>query len=231
MRLTQGDYARETAYSTDPVDAAVAYAEAGAPWVHVVDLDAARTGEPVNREVVGAIAEALRGRAAVQCGGGVRDRRAAEALVSRGVARVVVGTIAVERPEVVRELAADIPLAVSLDSRAGEVAVRGWTEGSGVTVADMAARLARDGVAAVVVTAIERDGMLGGPDLAGLGSVLDATSVDVIASGGVGSLAHVADLARLRGPASGRTLAGAIVGKALWERRFKVEEAIAACAP
>lgn len=230
VRLTQGDYDRETAYSTDPVEAALAYAEAGARWVHVVDLDAARTGDPVNRDTVGAIARALEGRAAVQCGGGVRDRASAEALVATGVTRVVVGTIAVERPDVVRDMARDLPVAVSLDSWAGEVAVRGWTRGSGVTVAEMAARLSDDGVAAVVVTAIERDGMLDGPDVAGLASVLDATGIAVIASGGVGSLGDLAGLAQLEGPQRGRRLSGAIVGKALWEGRFAVEEAIAACA-
>lgn len=231
VRLTQGDYGRETAYDADPVAAALAYADAGARWVHVVDLDAARSGEPENRAVVGAIAAALAGRASVQCGGGVRTPGAAEALVALGVARVVVGTIAVEQPEVVRELARTVAVAVSLDSWAGEVAVRGWTERSGVRVADLASRLAGDGVVAVVVTAIERDGMLGGPDLDGLAAVLDATPLDVIASGGVGTLDDLRALAGLRGPGSGRRLAGAIVGKALWEGRFGAREAVAACAP
>lgn len=229
VRLTQGDYDRETAYATSPVAAAEAAVAAGARWVHVVDLDAARTGEAHNGDLVRAIAAAVAGRAWVQAGGGVRRLAAAEALVTGGVERVVVGTVAVEQPDVVRELVgAGIRLAVSLDARAGEVAVRGWTAGSGVRVTDLAARLGGDGVEALVVTAIERDGMLGGPDLDGLAAVLAATSLHVIASGGVGSLDDLRALAALE--AGGRRLAGAIVGKALWEGRFGVEEAVAACA-
>lgn len=228
VRLTQGDYDRETSYGTDPVAAAQAYAAAGAEWIHVVDLDAARTGGSENRTTVAAIAAAVAGRAKVQVGGGVRTRAAAEALVGAGVARVVVGTAAMEQPALVADLAADLPVAVSLDSRNGEVAVRGWTEGSGRRVADVAGAFDQAGVQALVVTEISRDGMLGGPDLEGLAAILAATRLEVIASGGVGSLDDLRALARLR--AGDRVLAGAIVGKALWEGRFGVGEAIAACA-
>src|SRR4051812_43167869 len=129
VRLYQGDYGRETAYGTDPVATALGFAIAGARWVHVVDLDAARTGTPENRPVVGAIATALRAHdVAVQSGGGVRDRAAAEALLGVGVRRVVIGTAALERPDLVRQLAADHEVAVALDLRGREVAVRGWVE-------------------------------------------------------------------------------------------------------
>ena len=226
VRLVQGDYARETVYGDDPVAVAEGFVAAGAAWVHVVDLDAARTGEPANRDVVAAIAAAV--SVPVQTGGGVRDEASAEALLGAGVARVVVGTAASERPDLVRRLAARHPgrVAVGLDHRGGEVRVRGWTEGSGTTVADALARFADAGAAAFVVTDVGRDGTLGGPDLEGLARVLAATDVDVVASGGVATLDDLRALADLR--SGDRRLAGAIVGKALYEGRFTVEEAVGA---
>ena len=231
MRLWQGDYSSETVYGTDPVSVARAFAAAGVRWVHVVDLDAARTGTPENREAVAAIAAAVGPDVAVQAGGGVRDQASAEALWAAGVTRVVLGTAAVENPALVRELAADHPVAVGLDVRGGEVAVRGWTEGSGRSLADVLGGLGDAGVAAVVVTEIGRDGTLGGPDVELFAGVLDATAAtgtDVVASGGVGSLADLEALASLE--AGGRRLAGAIVGKALHDGVFTVGEAVAACA-
>lgn len=223
VRLLEGDYDRETAYDDDPVAVAKGFEAAGAPWVHVVDLDAARTGRPENRDVVAAIAGAV--DVPVQAGGGVRDEAAAEALFEAGVRRVVLGTAAVEQPELVASLASAHPggVAVGLDARSGELAVRGWTDRAGLTVADLVHRFTASGVAAFVVTEISRDGMLTGPDLVGLADVLAATDVDVIASGGVGTLDHLRALAALR-PAP----AGVIVGKALYEARFTVEEALAA---
>jgi len=230
VRLYQGDYDRETAYGTDPVAVAQAFAAAGASWVHVVDLDAARTGVAENREVVGEIARAVAPGTAVQAGGGIRDHAAAEALCAAGVTRVVLGTAAVENPTLVRELAAEHPVAVGLDVRGGEVAVRGWTEGSGRTLGDVLAGYADAGVDAVVVTEIGRDGTLAGPDLELFATVLEAPGgIDVIASGGVGTLAHIEALASLT--AGGRRLAGAIVGKALHDGAFTVGEAVAACRP
>jgi len=228
VRLYQGDYDRETAYGTDPVSVAQAFAAAGATWIHVVDLDAARTGVAENRAVVGEIARAVAPGTAVQAGGGVRDHAAAEVLWSAGVTRVVLGTAAVENPTLVRELAAEHPVAVGLDIRAGEVAVRGWTEGSGRTLGDVLAGYADAGVGAVVVTEIDLDGTLAGPDLELFATVLEAPGgIDVIASGGVGTLAHIEALASLT--AGGRRLAGAIVGKALHDGAFGVGEAVAAC--
>jgi len=228
VRLYQGDYDRETAYGTDPVAVAQAFAAAGASWVHVVDLDAARTGVAENREVVGQIARAVAPGTAVQAGGGIRDHAAAEALWAAGVTRVVLGTAAVENPTLVRELAAEHPVAVGLDIRGGEVAVRGWTEGSGRTLGDVLAGYADAGVDAVVVTEIGLDGTLAGPDLELFATVLEAPGgIDVIASGGVGTLAHIEALASLT--AGGRRLAGAIVGKALHDGAFTVGEAVAAC--
>ncbi len=229
MRLFQGDYNRETVYGTDPVAVAKAFADAGVRWLHVVDLDAARTGVPENRQAVAAIAQAVAPDVAVQAGGGIRDQASAEALWASGVARIVLGTAAVENPVLVGDLAAEHPVAVGLDVRGGEVAVRGWTEGSGRSLDDVLDDFAGAGVQAVVVTEIGRDGTLAGPDLELFAQVLDRNpGLDVIASGGVGSLANLEALASLE--AGGRRLAGAIVGKALHDGVFTVKEAVAACA-
>jgi phosphoribosylformimino-5-aminoimidazole carboxamide ribotide isomerase len=225
VRLYQGDYSQETVYGTDPVAVARSFASAGARWIHVVDLDAARSGVAENRGVVASIAGAVHPSVAVQSGGGVRAADAAEALMSAGVARVVLGTAALESPELVAELASRMPVAVGLDVRGREVAIRGWTAGSGADVLDVVRRFEDVGVEAVIVTQIARDGTLSGPDVDGLSSVLEATSLAVIASGGVGTLADLETLASLS--AAGRTLAGAIVGKALYEHRFTLEQALA----
>ena len=224
VRLYQGDYGRETVYGDDPVSQAQAFAAAGAPWIHVVDLDAARTGEPVNRPLVAAIAGGV--EVPVQAGGGVRDDAAADALLEAGVRRVVVGTAALDDPAWVRRLAARHPgqVAVGLDARGRDVAVRGWVEGSGHDLVDVARRFGDAGLAALVVTEIGRDGTLTGPALDQLADVLAATDVDVVASGGVGSLADLRALAALE--ADGRRPAGVIVGRALYEGAFRLSDAL-----
>jgi phosphoribosylformimino-5-aminoimidazole carboxamide ribotide isomerase len=229
VRLRQGDYTAETVYGDDPVALAQSFALAGAAWIHMVDLDAARTGEPTNRAAIAAVAASVDAR--VQAGGGVRDEAAAAALLDAGVARVVLGTAAMADPALVARLASRHPgrVAVGLDTRGGEVAVRGWTEGAGVRLLDAVRRFEGMGVAALVVTEIERDGTLAGPDLEGLASVLAASELDVVASGGVGSLDDLRALSAVT--VDGRRLAGAIVGKALYEGAFTVEEALAAAAP
>ncbi len=221
VRLYQGDYGRETVYGDDPVAQALAFEADGAAWIHVVDLDAARTGDPLNRPIVAAIAAAV--SVPVQTGGGVRDEAAADALIDVGVSRVVLGTAALEQPELVRRLAARMPVAVGLDAHGRDVAVRGWEQKSGRDLIDVARSFADAGVAALVVTEIGRDGTLEGPDLEGLAAVLGASDVDLIASGGVGSLDDLAALAGLE--VDGRHLAGAIVGRALYEGSFTLTEA------
>jgi phosphoribosylformimino-5-aminoimidazole carboxamide ribotide isomerase len=218
VRLHQGDFDKETVYDDDPVAVARSFEQAGARWIHVVDLDAARrTGD--NRSAVIEIARAV--AIPVQTGGGVRDG----SLLDAGVARVVMGSAAIEDPDLVRRVADAHPdrVAVGLDHWDGEVRVRGWEAGSGRRLLDVAGELAFPGVAAFVVTDISRDATLVGPDLDGLRSVNDATSVPVIASGGVGSLADLVALRQLG-------VAGAIVGKAIYEGRFRVDEAVLACA-
>jgi len=232
VRLVQGDFGRVRAYG-DPVALARSYAAGGARWIHVVDLDAARTGEPVNRDLVLQIAAAV--DVEVQAGGGVRDTPDAAALLDHGVQRVVVGTAALESPALMESLAERYPhrVAVGLDhrGRGAELAVRGWEHPSATTLEAALDRVAKLDLGAVVVTAIDRDGMLGGPDLVGLSAALDLTAHPVVASGGVRSPADLAALAALESPGRHRRLAGAIVGTALVEGAMTVEEAIAACAP
>jgi phosphoribosylformimino-5-aminoimidazole carboxamide ribotide isomerase len=224
VRLHLGDYASETVYGHDPAAVAAGFAEAGARWIHVVDLDAARTGEATNRAAIGAIAAAVEGRARVQSGGGVRSEDAAQALADVGVSRVIIGTAAMEDPALVARIAARQPAAVGLDGRSGEVAVRGWLKGAGASVLDVLPRFADIGLDVVIITEITRDGTLAGPDLDGLLAALERTSLPIIASGGVGTLADVAALAEMS--CGTRRLGGVITGKALYEGRFTVEEAI-----
>lgn len=235
VRLVQGDYTRETVYGDDPVAVAQSFVDAGAVWVHTVDLDAARTGDPINRQVIAAIAQIVSvAGGQVQAGGGVRDIASVEALLAAGVARVVIGTAAVEDPAFVAAAAAAHPgaVAVGLDARlradgSYEVAVRGWTEGSGLELYELLSRFEDLGVAATVITEIGRDGMLSGPDFEGLRTALATTTIDVIASGGVSS---INDLHALRALTfDGRTLAGAIAGKAIYEGRFTAAEGVHAC--
>ncbi len=222
VRLYQGSYDAETAYSDDPVGQARQFADAGASWLHVVDLDAARTGAPVNLAVIAAIADAV--DAPVQTGGGVRSLDAAAALADAGVARVVIGTAAVETPELVEKVAARQPVAVGLDARGRDVATHGWEQGGGGDLLELAARFESSGAEAVVVTEISRDGTMSGPDTDGLRAVLGATGLAVIASGGVATLPDLSALAAIGDPS--RRLAGVIVGRALYEGRFTVEQAL-----
>lgn len=222
VRLHQGDYGQETVYGDDPAATAVELAEAGADWIHVVDLDAARSGVPVNRPVVAAVAAAV--DVPVQAGGGVRSVEAARALLDAGVERVVLGTAALADPDLVRTLARSSRVAVGLDARAGGVATEGWETRTGRTVLGVAAGFADAGVDAFVATDIDRDGTMGGPDLSGLAALLEATEVPVVASGGVGSLDDLDALSGLE--RGGRRLEGVIVGKALYEGRFTVTKAV-----
>lgn len=224
VRLYQGDYDQETVYGTDPAAQAAAFVAEGAEWLHVVDLDAAKSGDPVNRSVIAKICAAV--DVPVQVGGGVRSVDAAKALFDLGVSRVVIGSAAVEQPELVRAVAAEHAVAVGLDAHGDEVATHGWTERTGRTVKDLAAQYADDGVEALVVTEISVDGTLAGPDVDGLTSLLAATSIPIIASGGVGTIEHLLTLASIS--VDGRSFAGAITGRALYEGAFTVAGALEA---
>ena len=218
VRLRQGDYADETVYGDDPVAVARDFAASGARWIHVVDLDAARSGDAVNRPVVAAIAAAVAGVAKVQTGGGVRSIDDARELADAGVARVVMGSAAVSNPALVAAASDLVAVAVGLDHRNGDVAVHGWTEGSGLALDDAYALFPTADV--FVITDIGRDGMLVGPDLDGLARSAELAGAPVIASGGVSSLD---DVVALTGIAN---LGGVITGKALYEGRFTVREAL-----
>ena len=222
VRLLQGDYDRDTVYGHDPVAVAEGFAANGATWVHVVDLDAAKSGSPRNRAVVAAIASALAGTARIQTGGGVRSLDDVAALCDAGVARVVMGSAAVQQPELVAQAAELMPVAVGLDHRGCELAVHGWTAGSGVQLHTALSWFPT--ASAFVITDIGRDGMLTGPDVEGLAAAAALTTVPIIASGGVATLADVIACAALVG------VTGVITGKALYEGRFTVPEAVAALA-
>ncbi len=220
VRLRQGDYADETVYGDDPVSVARAFAEVGSPWIHVVDLDAAKSGDPVNRPVVAAVAAGVAEFGAkVQTGGGVRSVADAQELANAGVARVVMGSAAVADPPLVARASEVVAVAVGLDHRHGELAVHGWTEGSGRQLDDAYELFPT--AAVFVITDIGRDGMLEGPDVDGLRRSAEAAGSPVIASGGVSSLADIEALATIPG------LGGIITGKAVYEGRFTVTDALA----
>ena len=222
VRLHQGDYDQETVYGDDPAAQARSFAAAGAPWLHVVDLDAARSGEAANLAAIGSIVTAV--DAPVQVGGGVRSVAAARRLFDLGVSRVVMGTAAVESPELVAEVAAVGPVAVGLDVRGREVAVHGWQDGSGRDLVELMAVLDDSGAEAYVITQIARDGTMEGPDTAGLSLALASTALPVIASGGIGRPEHLDALVRL---GADRLPAGVIVGRALYEGTVTVADALA----
>ncbi len=227
VRLTQGDYERETAYDADPVDAAKRWAGEGAEFLHVVDLDGAKAGKPRNLDAVARIAAAV--ECPIQVGGGLRDAEAVSAVLDAGAARVVIGTAALRDPAFLDEMLAEHGdrLVVSVDARDGRVALAGWTEAGGEGVVEAVAALSERGVERFLCTAIEVDGTMEGPASAELKRIAAATQAKVIASGGVGDLSHLALLAR-ETPAN---VEGAIVGRALYERRFTVAEGIAALRP
>ncbi|HEV7562785.1 MAG TPA: 1-(5-phosphoribosyl)-5-[(5-phosphoribosylamino)methylideneamino]imidazole-4-carboxamide isomerase [Solirubrobacterales bacterium] len=226
VRLLQGDYERETAYDADPADAARRWAEEGAEFLHVVDLDAAKAGEPRNLDAVRRIAAAV--ECPVQVGGGLRDEAAVAAVLEAGAERVVIGTAALRDPEFLDRVLAvhGGRVVVSVDAKEGRVALQGWTEASEKGVVEAVAELSSRGVSRFLCTAIEVDGTMEGPALGELGEIAAATEAQVIASGGVGDLSDLERLAELA--AKTPNLEGAIVGRALYERRFTVTEAIAA---
>jgi phosphoribosylformimino-5-aminoimidazole carboxamide ribotide isomerase len=235
VRLTQGDFDREDRYG-DPAALAARYIADGASWVHIVDLDGARTGVPHERAVLGQILRLTReAGVSVEFGGGIRSEDDAEEVLESGVTRVVLGTAALEEPALVSRCARRWPgrVAVGLDYRVGEDGVteaqaQGWLAGTGQAVTDLLELWQHDPVGAVVATSVARDGMLSGPDLPGLQVLLAATALPVVASGGVSRRDDLVALAGLE--VQGRRLAGAIVGKAIVEGRLTVEEGIAACA-
>ena len=222
VRLAEGDMDRATIYGDDPAAQARAFADAGAEWLHVVDLDAAFAGEARNPHAVEAIVRDFPGR--VQLGGGIRDRAAIDRWLGLGVARVVIGTAALEQPDLVREAARALPgrIVVAVDARDGLVATRGWADVSDVPAADLANRFRDAGVAAILFTDVGRDGLLKGCNVRATVSLAHKTSLPVIASGGVAGLADIADLVRHENEG----IEGVITGRALYDGRLDLAAAI-----
>ncbi|HKS92870.1 MAG TPA: 1-(5-phosphoribosyl)-5-[(5-phosphoribosylamino)methylideneamino]imidazole-4-carboxamide isomerase [Tepidiformaceae bacterium] len=221
VRLLQGDYARETQYSDDPVAVAMRWQELRAPRLHVVDLDGARAGAPANHEVMAAICAAT--TVPVEVSGGMRDIATIEAAFAYGASRVQLGSAAVRQPELVRDAVSRFPgaIVISIDARDGEVRTDGWTEGSGVRAIDLARQMAELGVPRIMFTDIGRDGLLTEPNFEALAAVVQALSIPVVASGGVTTVDHLQRLAEIG-------CEGAIVGKALYEGLLDLPAALAA---
>jgi phosphoribosylformimino-5-aminoimidazole carboxamide ribotide isomerase len=231
VRLRQGDFAREDVYGSDPIAVAQRFVDAGVRWLHVVDLDAARSGGSENRELIRRLLARLGDRVAVEVGGGIRDAPTAGELLAGGARRVVLGTAALTDSDLVRRIVGQHgteAVAVAVDVRAGRAYGRAWgSDGAGPPVEDAITELAAAGVETFEVTAIDRDGSLEGPDLQLLGRALDVAaaasnrgSVALIASGGIRSIADLDAVRRLG-------CNGAIVGRALYEGRFRAEDAVA----
>jgi phosphoribosylformimino-5-aminoimidazole carboxamide ribotide isomerase len=222
VRLAQGDYARVSVYGDDPAALATAFAAAGAPRIHVVDLDGARDGRPHNRDAVRAIAAAAKD-VPVELGGGMRSLDSIEAALALGVERAILGTAALRDPPLVRDAARRHPgrIGVGIDARGGRVAVAGWLEQSDATARDVARCFEDAGVAALVYTEIARDGMGSGPDLEATAALAECVSIPVIASGGVGALEHVRRAVATPG------IAGLVVGRALYEGAIDLASALA----
>ena len=220
VRLVHGDMDQTTVFNDDAAAQAKAFEDAGCEWLHLVDLNGAFAGAPVNAAPV----EQILNRCSVpaQLGGGIRDMATIEAWISKGLARVILGTVAVENPDLVREAAREFPgkIAVGLDARNGRVATRGWAEETDIMVTDLAKSFEDAGVAAIIYTDILRDGAMKGPNIEATEALARAISIPVIASGGVSSMA---DLAALK--ATG-VIAGAISGRALYDGAIDLGEAL-----
>ncbi len=222
VRLEKGEMARATVFGADPAAQARAFAGAGFQWLHVVDLNGAFAGRSENGGAVEAILAAV--SVPVQLGGGIRDHAGIDAWLQKGVARVVLGTVAVRDPALVRAAARHHPgrVAVGIDARGGRVAVSGWAEATEIDAIDLARRFEDAGIAAIVYTDIDRDGVLAGLNLDATLALAEAVSIPVIASGG---LSGMDDIARLASPPY-RRLAGAIAGRALYDGRLDVRAAL-----
>ena len=223
VRLEQGDMARATTFNRDPAAQARAFVSSGFRWLHVVDLNGAFAGRSENGDAVEAILDAV--EVPVQLGGGIRDMRGIETWLDKGVARVILGTAAVNDPDLVREAASVFPgqVAVGIDARRGLVAVRGWAETTAMGAIDLARRFEDAGVAAIIYTDIERDGLLAGLNLPATVTLAGAVEIPVIASGGLNGMSDIEALAK----PENAVIAGAIAGRALYDGRLDAKKALA----
>lgn len=224
VRLYQGDYAQSQVFDENPVNVARQWADQGASRLHLVDLDGAKTGSPVNQPVIAEIIRAI--DIPVQVGGGLRDRPRVSETLALGVERVILGTVAIEHPELVEQLCSEFPgqIIVGIDARDGKVATRGWLETSTVDAIDLAQHMADKGASAIIYTDIQRDGTLQGPNKTALRAMAESISIPVIASGGVSSIRDLLSLLSLE-PLG---VSGAIVGRALYTGAVNLKDAIQA---
>ncbi|MDN3428768.1 1-(5-phosphoribosyl)-5-[(5-phosphoribosylamino)methylideneamino]imidazole-4-carboxamide isomerase [Microbacterium sp. APC 3898] len=223
VRLFQGDYAQETIYGDSPVDMAKKFVEAGAQWIHMVDLDGAKDGVRINDQVV---IEAAKLGAKVQVGGGIRTREDIQHYLSNGVARVIIGSLAIRNPELavsfIEEFGAD-RIVIGIDAKNGMAATEGWIETSGQAATEVANYFASKGAKHFIYTDIATDGTLAGPNIKANQALVEAEDAQVIVSGGIGSLE---DIRNVKQASSDSNIAGVIIGKALYENRFTLEEAL-----
>lgn len=224
VRLYQGDYGRSQTFNENPVEVAKQWVDQGATLLHLVDLDGAKSGQSTNLNVIEAIVNTI--NIPCQVGGGLRDRASVSRVLNIGVKRGILGTIAVEKPDIVAELCAEFPgqILVGIDARNGKVATRGWLETSEVLATELAARMQQLGAAEIIYTDIHRDGTLAGPNLEALGELAEAISIPIIASGGVSSITDLLNLLTLE-PIGVKS---AIVGKAIYTGDVSLKEAIQA---
>ncbi len=224
VRLYQGDYNQSEVFNDDPVEVAKQWVDQGAPRIHLVDLDGAKVGHPVNQSAIEAIVQAV--SVPVQVGGGLRDRNSVKTLLDLGVRQTILGTVAVESPDLVAELCQEFPrqIVVGIDARNGKVATRGWLETSEVLATELAQQMAQLGAAAIIYTDIHRDGTLQGPNKESLRELASTISIPVIASGGVSSLTDVLSLFSLV-PVG---VSGMIIGRALYTNAVSLKEAVQA---
>ncbi|MBU7581435.1 MAG: 1-(5-phosphoribosyl)-5-[(5-phosphoribosylamino)methylideneamino]imidazole-4-carboxamide isomerase [Nostoc sp. TH1S01] len=227
VRLYQGDYEKSQVFSENPVDVAKQWVDQGATRLHLVDLDGAKAGKVVNLKAIEAIAQAI--SVPIEIGGGLRDRSSVQQVFNLGVQWAILGTVAVEEPQLVQELCQEFPqqIIIGIDARNGKVATRGWLETSEVLATQLAVRMQELGAAAIIYTDIHRDGTLSGPNIEALRKLANAISIPVIASGGVSSVTDLLSLLALE--AQGVT--GAIVGRALYTGDILLKEALRAIGP
>lgn len=220
VRLEKGELERETVFNDSPSDQAQQFSNQGFSWLHVVDLDGAFSGAGQNRDAIRAIRSATHLK--IQLGGGIRDLSTIESWLSEGVNRIILGTIALRKPEVVREAASKFPghIAVGIDARDGRVAVSGWTETTSVTDTELARRMKDCGVSCLIHTDINRDGLLGGANVAASESLAKSSGLPVIVSGGMSSLADIETASKAAG------ISGAIVGRAFYDKRLTPHAAL-----
>lgn len=219
VRLRQGDYARETVFGNNPAQMAKRWAEEGAPWLHLVDLDGAKEGQPVNGQSIQSIVDAI--DIPCELGGGIRTEGHIEEVLSWGVHRVILGTKAIQSPEWCQQICEQFPnkIVIGIDARDGQVATEGWLKGSGKSALELARECAQWPLAAIVYTDISRDGMMEGPNFNALDELIQQVPVPIIASGGVTTLEDVRALAQ-------RKVEGCIIGRALYEGQIRLSDAL-----